>query len=215
MLSTVVLLNSVPFPLTSAFCSSVPVIVPDLFVSTLTKPTDSSPRYPAYVIHLFVVVKIFTFQSSSSVGPLLACLVGVGLVCEAWTSTSWSDGTTQATHVLARSVSEEYDFQRWRQCNCGISGVGLMDGQLVCAGNNGGNWARPFSSGRCWLTTNGSGLDQLPLTSSFLSGDKTVPASVYGEDDTYLFGHRPTELFTWIVGPEKISVGGGLLLLYY
>ena len=194
MLSTVVLLNSVPFPLTSAFCSSVPVIVPDLFVSTLTKPTDLSPRYTAYVIHLFVVVKIFTFQSSSSVGPLLACLVGVGLVCEAWTSTSWSDGTTKTTHVLLTLYQKSTTSkERWRQCNCGISGVGLMDGQLVCAGNKGGNWARPFSSGRCWLTTTGSGLDQLPLTSSFLAGDKTVPASAYGEDDTDLFGHHPIE----------------------
>ena len=132
MLSTVVLLNSVPFPLTSAFCSSVPVIVPDLFVSTLTKPTDSSPtRCTAYVIHLFVVVKIFTFQSSSSVGPLLACLVGVGLVCEAWTSTSWSDGTTKTTHVLLTLYQKSTTSkERWRQCNCGVSGVGLMDGQL-------------------------------------------------------------------------------------
>ena len=131
MLSTVVLLNSVPFPLTSAFCSSVPVIVPDLFVSTLTKPTDSSPRYTAYVIHFFVVVKIFTFQSSSSVGPLLACLVGVGLVCEAWTSTSWSDGTTKTTHVLLTLYQKSTTSkERWRQCNCGVSGVGLMDGQL-------------------------------------------------------------------------------------
>ena len=35
MLSMVTMLNSVPLPLTKAFCSSAGVIVPDLFASTL------------------------------------------------------------------------------------------------------------------------------------------------------------------------------------
>ena len=37
MLSMVTMLNSVPLPLTKAFCNSAGVIVPDLFASTLCK----------------------------------------------------------------------------------------------------------------------------------------------------------------------------------
>ena len=48
------------------------------------------------------------------------------------------------------SVSEEYNFQRKVEAMQLWNIRGWTDGwTAVCAGNNGGNWARPFSSGRC------------------------------------------------------------------